>query len=342
MSTKLVSLGKNGPLVPQLGFGTMGLTYAVYGQVASDEERFAVLDRAHELGARNWDSSDLYGDGEELIGKWFKRTGKRNEIFLATKFGFIKGAPGFQVDSSAEFCKKACAESLRLLDIDCIDLYYMHHADTKIPIEQTMRALAELQKEGKIKHIGLSAISSATLRRAVNIAPVAAVQTDYSVFSREIENSSGTDLLATCRELGVTVVAAMPLGRGLLTSTFAAGELAGVQDMRTKAMPRFTEDNQNANVKLVTKFKGFADKKGCTVAQLAIAWLLKQGDDIIPIPGTKRIKYLEENWASQKVQLTDEDEKEIRSFVEGEALAGAAVPPGMADDLMFRNTVEEA
>ncbi|KAH7403783.1 NADP-dependent oxidoreductase domain-containing protein, partial [Cadophora sp. MPI-SDFR-AT-0126] len=341
MSTKLVPLGKNGPMIPQLGFGTMGLTYAVYGQVASDEERFRVLDRAYEIGARNWDSSDLYGDGEELIGKWFKRTGKRDEIFLATKFGFVKGAPGFQVDSSAEFCKKACNESLRLLDIDCIDLYYMHHADPKVPIEQTMRALAELQKEGKIKHIGLSAISSSTLRRAVKIAPVAAVQTDYSVFTRDIENSSGTDLLSTCRELGVAVVAAMPLGRGILTSTFAAGEYAGVQDMRTKAMPRFTEANQDANIKLVSQFKAFADKKGCTVAQLAIAWLLKQGDDIIPIPGTKRIKYLEENWDSLKVQLTDEDEKEIRKFVEGLKLAGAAVPDGFADDLMFRNTAEE-
>ncbi|KAK0104966.1 hypothetical protein ONS95_005227 [Cadophora gregata] len=342
MSTKLVPLGRNGPMIPHLGFGTMGLTFQVYGPVASDEERFAVLDRAYELGARSWDSSDIYGDGEELIGKWLKRTGKRDDIFLATKFGFIKGDPAFKANSSAEYCKEACAESLRLLDIDYIDLYYMHHADPKVPIEETMRALAELQREGKIKHIGLSAVSSATLRRAVKIAPVAAVQTDYTPFALDIEKSSGTNLLATCRELGVAVVAAMPLGRGLLTSTFAAGEYAAVQDMRTKAMPRFSEANQDANVKVVNQFKTLADKKGCSVAQLAIAWLLKQGDDIIPIPGTKRVKYLEENWASLKVQLTYEDEKEIRELVESAKIAGKALPEGFADDLMFRDTAEES
>ncbi|KAL2076257.1 hypothetical protein VTL71DRAFT_1200 [Oculimacula yallundae] len=340
MSTKHVALGKDGPMVPQLGFGTMGLTYAVYGAVANDEERFAVLDRAYELGARNWDSSDLYGDGEELIGKWFKRTGKRDEIFLATKFGFVKGASSFAVDSSAEFCKKACDESLKLLGIDCIDLYYMHHADPKTPIEKTMRALVELQNERKIKHIGLSAISSKTLRRALKIAPVAAVQVDYSAFVLDIEGTKGTELLATCRELGVAVVAAMPLGRGLLTSTFEAGEYADVHDMRTKSMPRFSEANQDANIKLVGEFKALADKKGCKVAQLAIAWLLKQGDDIIPIPGTKHIKYLEENWASQEVQLTDNEEKEIRQFVENATIEGGNMPVGF-EHYAFRDTAEE-
>ncbi|CAM1501320.1 Fc.00g104820.m01.CDS01 [Cosmosporella sp. VM-42] len=341
MTIKLVKLGKNGPSIPQLGFGLMGMSYDSYGTIPSDEERFTILDRAHKLGARNWDSSDLYGDNEELLGKWFKRTGKRDDIFLATKFGFVKGSKTYEVNSTGAYAKEACAESLRLLGIDSIDLYYMHHANPKTPIEDTMRALAELQAEGKIKHIGLSAVSSATLRRAYKIAPVAAVQVEYSAFVLEIEGPSGTNLLATCRELGVAVVAAMPLGRGLLTSTFAAGEAVGDhKDMRVKVMPRFMEGNREKNVQIVSQFKALADKKGCTTTQLAIAWVLKQGDDIIPIPGTKRLKYLEENWASKDVQLSDEDDAEIRHFVENAEVAGHTMPAGM-EHYTFTDTAEE-
>lgn len=177
----LHTLGKNGPCVPALGYGLMGLSHDTYGSIPSDEECFAILDRAYELGARSWDSSDLYGDGEALSGKWFKRTGKSDEIFLATKFGFVKGSPTYEADSSGEYCKKACAESLRLLGVDSIDLYYMHHANPKTLIEETVRALAELQAEGKIKDIGLSAISSNTLRRACKIAHIAAIQVEYSL-----------------------------------------------------------------------------------------------------------------------------------------------------------------
>jgi aryl-alcohol dehydrogenase-like predicted oxidoreductase len=196
--------------------------------------------------------------------------------------------------------------------------------------------------EGKIKHIGLSAVTSITLRRAVKIAPVAAVQTDYSPFVLEIEGPTGTDLLATCRELGVAVVAAMPLGRGLLTSTFASGDSVGdAKDMRPRVMPRFLEANRDQNVKLVNQFKAFADKKECSIAQLALAWVLRQGDDIIPIPGTKKIKYLEENWGALDVHLTDEEDMEVRRFVESADIAGNPLPPQF-QDYAYRDTVEES
>ncbi|KAI8949864.1 putative aldo/keto reductase [Xylaria longipes] len=321
----LRKLGKNGPMVPALGLGLMGMSI-MYGKAPSDEERFAVLDRAAELGVTNWDSSDLYGDNEELLGKWFKRTGKRNQIFLATKFGFVKGGGWADIDSSAAYCKMACAESLKALGVDSIDLYYMHRANPDTPIEETMRALAELKAEGKIKHIGLSEISSNTLRRACKVAHVDAVQIEYSPFDLDIEGPAGTGLLKACRELGVAVFAYAPLGRGLLTGAYTSPEsVSGEGDMRGLYLPRFAGTNFEANVKLVGQFKALAASKGCTAAQLAIAWLLKQGDDIFPIPGTKKIKYLEENWGALKVQLTNEDEKIVRKFLENADIAGERV-----------------
>ncbi|ORY67009.1 aldo/keto reductase [Pseudomassariella vexata] len=334
-------LGKNGPLVPAMGFGLMGMSYQTYGSTPNDEERFALLDRALEQGNTFWDSSDLYGDGEELLGKWFKRTGKRDQIFLSTKFGFVKGSKKMEVDSSGPYCKKACAESLRIMGIDCIDIYWLHSANPETPIEETMRALAELQAEGRIKHIGLSTISSTTLRRAVKIAPVAAIQIEYSVFTRDIEGPTGMNLLSTCRELGVAVVVAAPLGRGLLTTSFSAGKTPGDEkDIRTKAMPRFQEGNREQNVKVVNQFKAFADRKGCTVSQLALAWVMKQGEDIFPIPGTKKMKYLEENWGALGVNLSDEEEREIREFTETAEMAGNHTPQAFMD-YIFRDTKEE-
>ncbi|KAI5458526.1 NADP-dependent oxidoreductase domain-containing protein [Mariannaea sp. PMI_226] len=336
------NLGKNGPSVPVLGLGAISLCHSTYGSIPNDEERFAFLDRAYELGCTFWDCADLYGDCEEFVGKWFKRTGKRNEIFLASKFGFIKGSKTFEVDSSGEYCKKACEESLKAFDVDCIDLYYMHHANPETPIEETMRALKELQDEGKIKHIGLSAISSATLRRAVKIAPVACVQAEYSPFVLDVEGPKGTHLLETCRELGVTLVCATPLGRGMLTSTFASGEAVGDEkDLRPRVMPRFSDENRETNVKIMSQFKALAEKKGCTITQLALAWLMKQGNDVIPIPGTKRIKYLEENWASLDVHLTDEDDKELRQFMESTQIAGHYMPDQFSH-YSYRDTKEEA
>lgn len=198
------------------------------------------------------------------------------------------------------------------------------------------------RREGKIKHIGLSAVSSATLRRAVKVAPVTAVQLDYSPFVLDVERSSGTELLATCRELGVGVVAAMPLGRGMITSTFANGDALGdSKDKRSHVMPRFMEANRAKNEKTISQFKTLADKKGCTMPQLALAWLLKQGEDIIPIPGTKKVKYLEENWGALDVHLTDEDEAEIRRFAESAEIAGHTMPPQYAG-WDYVDTAEEA
>lgn len=193
-----------------------------------------------------------------------------------------------------------------------------------------MDLLKALFSEGKIKHIGLSNVTSNTLRRAYKIAPVAAVQTEYSPFVLDIESAADTDLLATCRELGVAVVCYAPLGRGLLTSTFESGQYGtDPKDGRLRALPRLMEENRAANMKLVNQFKELADKKGCTTAQLALAWLLKQGEDIIPNPGTKTIKYLEENWGALKIQLTDEEELEIRKFVQGAEVAGGRAPAGV-------------
>jgi aryl-alcohol dehydrogenase-like predicted oxidoreductase len=196
-------------------------------------------------------------------------------------------------------------------------------------------------REGKIKHIGLSMVSSATLRRAIKIAPVVAVQTEYSVVSRAIESSPGTDLLATCRELGVAVVCATPLGRGLLTSTFSQGDEVGDEkDQRVRVMPRFLPANREHNVKAVSTFKELANKKGCSVSQLALAWLLNQGDDIIPIPGTKQLKYLEQNWGSLGISLTNEEEAEIRHFGDTVELAGGSLPEQFKG-YVFRDTREE-
>ncbi|KAF2973158.1 hypothetical protein GQX73_g453 [Xylaria multiplex] len=315
-------IGKNGPEVPALGLGLMGMS-TLYGAPPSDEERFKVLDRAVEIGATFWDSSDMYGDNEELLGKWFQRTGKRNQIFLVTKFGFLKGSNS-EIDSSAAFCKNACAESLKTLGTDYIDLYFMHRANPKTPIEETMRAMLELKAEGKIKYIGLSEVSSNTLRRALKVGQVDAVQTEYSPFEREIEGPEGTNLLDTCRELGVALIAYAPLGRGMLTGALASKEsISGDGDFRS-LFPRFSDENLDANIKVVNQLKALAEKKGCTTAQLALAWVLKQGPNVLAIPGTKKIKYLEENFAALKVILTDAEEKEIRAIVAG--VAGERTP----------------
>lgn len=197
-----------------------------------------------------------------------------------------------------------------------------------------------LYSEGKIKHIGLSMVSSATLRRAAKIAHVAAVQTPYSIFDREIEGPAGGDLLAACRELGTAVVVATPLGRGILTTDFSKGELASdAKDVRPKVMPQFQPENIDQNIKTVAEFRALSDKKGCTVAQLALAWLLKQGDDIFPIPGTRRIKYLEQNWGSLDVLLSDEEEKEVRHFAENAKVSGGALP-AKYESHRFRDTKE--
>ncbi|KAF2650241.1 putative aldo/keto reductase [Lophiostoma macrostomum CBS 122681] len=338
----LHQLGKNGLSVPSIGFGLMGTT-GVYGSASDDEETMQLLDAAVEIGATFWDTANMYGDNEEKVGKWFKRSGKRDSIFLATKFGIMmEGMKFVGVDSSAEYCRQQCEKSLQKLGVQSIDLYYVHRVNPKTPIEETMRAMAELKAEGKIKHIGLCEVSSATLRRACKIAPVTAVQMEYHPFVREIETAAGTNLLQTCRELGVAVVCFSPLGRGLLTGSFTGREDAATTgDIRSSWVPWFSEENLDSNVRIVNRFKQFAEKKGCTATQLTLAWILKQGNDVFPIPGTTKVKYLKENMEAARITLTDGDEAEIRNFLEENPLAGYRQMEA-AKMFAFVDTAEEA
>ncbi|KAL8849951.1 MAG: hypothetical protein Q9221_005057 [Calogaya cf. arnoldii] len=333
MAAKLPTrqLGKNGPQVTALGFGAMGLS-AFYGAPESDEERFKVLDRAYELGETNWDSADIYMDSEDLIGKWFKRTGKRNDIFIATKFAYrVKPDGSRELRSDPPYVREACRKSLSRLGIDCIDLYYCHRVDGKTPIEHTVQAMAELQKEGLIKYIGLSEVSSETLRRAEKVVHIDAVQIEYSPFTMDIEDPA-IGLLATCRELGVATIAYSPLGRGMITGAYKSPADFEENDFRRHA-PRFSEENFPKNLELVDRLKSIAERKKCTTGQLTLAWLMKQGEDIIPIPGTKKIKYLEENMGALDVVISDEEDKEIRKAVEGAEVHGIRYPPAMSSAL---------
>ncbi|KIW05011.1 uncharacterized protein PV09_04168 [Verruconis gallopava] len=339
----LRQLGKNGPQVPALGFGLMGLAGA-YGAKPSEEEQFKVLDRALELGNTFWDTADIYGFNDEMLNAWFKRTGKRDQIFLATKFGILmeRGTTDFKgLNSSGAYCKKACEASLERMGIKTIDLYYAHRLNPDTPIEETMRAMVELKAEGKIRYIGICGASSNALRRACKIAHVDAVQVEYSPFVRDIETEAGTDLLKTCRELGIAVVAYAPLGRGLLTGSHKTNASLEEEDVRKKYMPWFRPENIESNAKVVEQFKCFADKKNCTTAQLAIAWVVKQGKDIIPIPGTRSIKYLEQNWHSLDVHLSDEEEAEIRAFLENADIQGSNETDA-GKRLSFVDTKEES
>ncbi|KAJ9123361.1 hypothetical protein QFC22_001560 [Naganishia vaughanmartiniae] len=354
-------LGSQGPQVSAIGFGTMGLS-AFYGKVDTDEERFKVLDRAYELGELHWDSADIYGDSEELLGKWFRRTGKRSEIFLTTKFANkVLGGGGAQrvIDSSPEYCKEACEKSLKRLGVDYIDLFYCHRVDKKTPIEKTMQAMVELKecvvhafllplpsphshylpdRQGKIKYIGLSEVSAATIRRACAVAHVDAVQMEYSPFSLEVEQFG---VLDACRELGVALVAYSPLGRGMLTGQYTKPSDFEEGDFR-RINPRFSEENFPKNLRAAQALREIAERKSCTPGQLALAWLLAQDPLVIPIPGTKKVKYLEENVRALDVVLTDEEEKEVRAVLEragaGAGAQGARYPEAMLSAL-FADTV---
>ncbi|KAK7178818.1 hypothetical protein DPSP01_014346 [Paraphaeosphaeria sporulosa] len=317
-------LGKCGPEVSALGFGAMGLS-ASYGKVEENEVRFKVLDRALELGSTFWDTSDVYADSEDLLKLWFERTGKRDQIFLATKFGVTieNGKPTMRSDP--EYVRQACEKSLRRLGLGKIDLYYCHRVDKITPIEETVSEMAKLKKEGKIGAIGLSEVSAATIRRAEKVHHIDAVQLEYSPFALDIEYPE-IGILETCRELGIAVVAYSPLGRGFLTGQIKSPDDFEDGDFR-KYAPRYSKENFPKNLKLVQKLQDIAAKKDCTAGQLSLAWLLAQGPDVIPIPGTKKIKYLEENIGSIKVQLTAEEVKEIRAEIEKVEVTGDRYPP---------------
>ncbi|CAK7230010.1 hypothetical protein SBRCBS47491_007442 [Sporothrix bragantina] len=333
------TLGRDGPAIAAVGFGLMGLSTA-YGTPGTDDERLALLDHAWEIGATNWDTADFYGDNEDLLGKWFaKHPERRADIFLASKFALGFGIrpdtnePGITITSTPEYCRASCEKSLKRLGVDHIDLYYVHRVDGVTPIEKTMQELVKLRDEGKIRHIGLSAPSSTTLRRAYAVAPVAAVQVEYSVFSLEIEGPESTDLLKTCRELGVTTFAYSPIGRGFLTGQIRSADDFGPQDLR-RFVPRFQGENFGKNLVLVDTIADLAAKKSppCTSGQLALAWLLAQGEDIIPIPGTKKIPYLEENIGAVHVKLNDDEVATIRRIVDDIGVAGAKMGQGVITD----------
>jgi aryl-alcohol dehydrogenase-like predicted oxidoreductase len=305
------TLGKNGPQVSSLGLGCMGMSFA-YGPT-DDEESLRVLRRYLELGGNFLDTAEIYGPykNEELVGR-FLREVPRDKVVIATKFGF-RIAPGGSrlVDSSPETIRRACDGSLKRLGIDTIDLYYQHRVDPKVPIEETVGAMAELVSAGKVRMLGLSEAGPETLRRAVKVHPIAALQSEYSLWSREVETNG---VLATCRELGITFVPYSPLGRGFLTGAIQKLEDLDATDWR-RTNPRFGEKALQENLKLAAAVKELAKEKNVTPAQLALAWVLGQGQDVVPIPGTKRLRYLEENMGALNVQLTDADRQKIADRV---------------------------
>jgi aryl-alcohol dehydrogenase-like predicted oxidoreductase len=305
-------LGKNGPQVSALGLGCMGMSFA-YGP-ADENESLQVLRRYLELGGNFLDTAEVYGPykNEELLGR-FLREVPRDSVVVATKFGFRISPDGIRgVDSSPENVRRACDASLHRLGIERIDLYYQHRVDPKVPIEETVGAVAELVSAGKVRAIGLSEAGPETLRRAAKVHPIAALQSEYSLWSREVEANS---VLSTCRELGITFVPYSPLGRGFLTGAIQKLDDLDPTDWR-RTNPRFGEKALQENLKLAAKVKELAVEKGATPAQLALAWVLSQGKDVVPIPGTKRVHYLEDNMGALGVNLTESDRKNI-----GERLA---------------------
>ncbi|PNP43687.1 aldo-keto reductase yakc [Trichoderma gamsii] len=329
------ALGKNGPQVPRLGLGLMGLS-GHYGLPAPDEERFAFLDKAYDLGERFWDTSDMYGDCEDLLGKWFAANpGKRENIFLATKFGIIPQKGSIKVDSSPEYCRQAIEKSLQRLGLPFVDLFYIHHLDKVTPIEKTIKVMAELKNAGKIKHLGISECSADTLRRASVIHPITCVQMEYNAFTLEIEEPQRR-FLATCRELGTAVVAYSPLGRGLLTGSIQSKEdITKEGDMRSM-LPRFSGDSLDKNLAIVAKINQIAKNKSVTPSQLALAWLLAQGDDIFGIPGTTQVHRLRENLDAMSIDLSAEEERAIRDVAKD--VNGPRIPDSFPGVNLFGDT----
>ena len=320
-------LGAQGLQVSAIGLGCMGMS-DFYGP-ADDQVSLKVLNRAIDIGVNFLDTADMYGMGsnERLLAQVLKT--RRSEVVLATKFGHVRGPDGavLRIDGSPEYVKSACEASLQRLGVDHIDLYYQHRVDRKVPIEETVGAMAELVKAGKVRHLGLSEAAASTVRRAAKVHPIAALQSEYSLWSRDVEQ----EVLPVCEELGIGLVAYSPLGRGFLTGDIKSVNELDPGDYR-RQNPRFQADNLPANLALVEALKEIAKARGCTAAQLALAWLLHRSPHVVPIPGTRSIARLEENAAAAAIALTDVEERKIADVLSERTVAGTRYPSaGMAN-----------